>query len=94
MPTTTLFNRTGTSVALTSRWIAAARAHESARRDRLFADPFAAALADTVGLGSGGGESRVVTPFLDALILQAVRTSCRSTCLTLCALFAIVVNIC
>jgi methyltransferase (TIGR00027 family) len=75
MPTTTLLNHTGTAVALTSRWIAAARAHESARRDRLFADPFAAALADTAGLGAGGGESRVVTPFLDALILQAIRAS-------------------
>ena len=31
-------------VALTSRWIAAARANESARPDRLFNDPFAATL--------------------------------------------------
>lgn len=38
------------SVGLTSRWMAAARARESTRADRLFDDPFAAALAGPDGL--------------------------------------------
>jgi O-methyltransferase involved in polyketide biosynthesis len=38
-------------VALTSRWMAAARARESERPDRLFNDPLAAALAGPVGKG-------------------------------------------
>ena len=38
------------AVSLISRWIAAARAQESARPDRLFDDPFADALANAEGL--------------------------------------------
>src|SRR5215207_6472776 len=37
------------SVGLTSRWVAAARARESERLDRLFDDPLAAALAGSEG---------------------------------------------
>jgi methyltransferase (TIGR00027 family) len=37
------------TLGLTSRWVAAARAHESARADRLFDDPLAAALAGDEG---------------------------------------------
>src|SRR5215207_4963102 len=37
------------SVGLTSRWVAAARARESDRLDRLFDDPLAAALAGSEG---------------------------------------------
>jgi O-methyltransferase involved in polyketide biosynthesis len=37
------------SVSLTSRWVAAARARESERLDRLFDDPLAAALAGSEG---------------------------------------------
>jgi methyltransferase (TIGR00027 family) len=47
---------------MTARWIAAARAHESARWNRLFDDPFAAVLADkTLGVGGalGAGASAV-----------------------------------
>ena len=36
-------------VVLTSRWMAAARARESERPDRLFNDPLAAALAGPEG---------------------------------------------
>ena len=36
-------------VGLTSRWVAAARARESDRLDRLFDDPLAAALAGSEG---------------------------------------------
>src|SRR3989442_5397105 len=70
-----LSNGGGTAVALTSRWIAAARAHESARRDRLFDDPFAAALAGTEGLDSAGDGSPYLasTSFFDVLILRAIR---------------------
>jgi len=66
----------GTSVALTSRWIAAARAHESTRRDRLFDDPFAAALASAEGLSpaSQSSRSRASTALLDTLILRTIRT--------------------
>ncbi len=37
------------ALGLTSRWVAAARARESAREDRLFSDPLAAALAGDEG---------------------------------------------
>lgn len=66
------------AVALTSRWIAAARAQESARPDRLFNDPFAEALARAEGLESAGPRA-VRPPFLanpavrDALIVQGIR---------------------
>jgi hypothetical protein len=75
MSNTTLLNSTGNSVALTSRWIAAARAHESARPDRLFEDPFAAALASAEGLSPAGQSSlsRARTALLDTPILRAIR---------------------
>lgn len=76
MAKTALARSNETSVALTSRWIAAARAHESARRDRLFDDPFAAALASAKGLDLVGNNSlsRAGTSLLDALILRTIRT--------------------
>jgi methyltransferase (TIGR00027 family) len=61
-------------VALTARWIAAARANESARPDRLFDDPFAAALAGSRELSaSAGGGLRSGTSIVDDLIVQASR---------------------
>src|SRR5215208_2665019 len=57
-------------VALTSRWIAAARANESARPDRLFNDPFAAALADGVGASSPYQPGPAA---LDAATLRAIQ---------------------
>jgi len=61
-------------VALTARWIAAARAHESRRPDRLFDDPFAAALASSKELGAtAGGSLRAGVSILDDLIVQASR---------------------
>ncbi len=63
-----------TPVALTARWIAAARAHESARPDRLFDDPFAAALAGSRELGlSAAGALRAGVSVVDQLIVQASR---------------------
>ena len=41
-------------IAPTSRWMAAARARESERADRLFDDPLAAALAGPRGLRLAG----------------------------------------
>jgi methyltransferase (TIGR00027 family) len=62
------------AVALTARWIAAARAHESARPDRLFDDPFAAALAGSSALGvTARGALRPGTSVVDDLIVQASR---------------------
>ena len=42
-------NTTGNSLGATARWTAAARAQETQREDRLFSDPWAAALAGTEG---------------------------------------------
>jgi methyltransferase (TIGR00027 family) len=62
-------------VALTARWIAAARAHESARPNRLFDDPFAAALADSTELGLATGRALGAgASVVDELIVQASRT--------------------
>jgi methyltransferase (TIGR00027 family) len=44
-------------LASTAHWTAAVRAKESAREDRLFNDPWAAALAGTTGLAWIGGRS-------------------------------------
>jgi methyltransferase (TIGR00027 family) len=61
-------------VALTARWIAAARANESARPNRLFDDPFAAALAESTELGIAGARAlRAGASALDDLIVQANR---------------------
>jgi methyltransferase (TIGR00027 family) len=61
-------------VALTARWIAAARAHESARPNRLFDDPYAAALAGSATLGAAtGGVLRAGAVAVDDLIVQASR---------------------
>jgi methyltransferase (TIGR00027 family) len=61
-------------VALTARWIAAARAHESARPNRLFDDPFADALAGSGALGvTTGGALRAGVSVVDDLIVQASR---------------------
>lgn len=67
--------------ASTAKWIAAARANESARPDRLFSDPFAGALAGEAGAGilarseaASGGENPflpVRTRYLDDLLLAA-----------------------
>lgn len=65
-------------VALTSRWMAAARAHESERAQRLFFDPLAAALAEPEGFTwldatepaarAGGPAGPLVGPGLYAVI--------------------------
>jgi methyltransferase (TIGR00027 family) len=61
-------------VALTSRWIAAARANESARANRLFDDPFAAALAANAALGGAAvGALRAGIRAVDDLIVQSNR---------------------
>jgi methyltransferase (TIGR00027 family) len=61
-------------VGLTARWIAAARAHESARPDRLFDDPFADALAGSSELAvATGGALRSGMSVVDDLIVQASR---------------------
>jgi methyltransferase (TIGR00027 family) len=74
-------------IAATSRWMAAARARESERADRLFNDPLAAVLAGPDGFawlermksaaGSGGPELYPVirTRFFDEFLLEACRTS-------------------
>ncbi len=61
-------------VALTARWIAAARANESARPNRLFDDPYAEALAGIgqVG-GTTGGALRAGVSAIDDLIVQTSR---------------------
>ena len=63
-------------VTLTSRWIAAARANESARPDRLFDDPFAAALAGAAGLRAFGASTPYLAGpyFLDALTVGTIHT--------------------
>ena len=61
---------TAPPVALTSRWIAAARANESARPDRLFNDPFAAALSDGAGATS---PYQPAPAALDAVTLGAIQ---------------------
>ena len=61
------------AVSLTSRWIAAARAQESARADRLFDDPFADALATAEGLSPANEQPPAGTTFFDQLILRAIR---------------------
>jgi methyltransferase (TIGR00027 family) len=63
-------DRSAPPVALTSRWIAAARANESARPDRLFNDPFAAALSDGVGATS---PYQPAPSALDAVTLRAIQ---------------------
>jgi methyltransferase (TIGR00027 family) len=61
-------------VALTARWIAAARAHESARPDHLFDDPFAEALSGSAELRvTPGGPLRAGRSMIDELIVQASR---------------------
>lgn len=61
-------------VALTARWIAAARAHESARPDRLFDDPFAETLAASGAPGLAGGRAlRSGVSLVDDFIVQASR---------------------
>ncbi len=74
-------------VAPTSRWMAAARARESERADRLFDDPLAAALAgpegfawlermETAALSSGPGLYPVIrTRFFDDFLLDACKAS-------------------
>ncbi|MFB9240026.1 class I SAM-dependent methyltransferase [Plantactinospora siamensis] len=66
----------------TATWIAAARARESARADRLFADPWAESLAGSTGAAwltaserAGSGENRflpVRTRFFDDVLLDNV----------------------
>jgi methyltransferase (TIGR00027 family) len=67
--------QTGTRpVALTARWIAAARANESARPDRLFDDPYAEILAGIGQVGGTGGSSlRAGVSAVDDLIVQTSR---------------------
>ena len=73
-------------VSPTSRWMAAARARESERADRLFDDPLAAALAGSEGFawlermepaaGPGGGPGLyavIRTRFFDDFLLDACR---------------------
>ncbi len=75
-------------IAPTSRWMAAARARESERTDRLFYDPLAAAFAGPEGFawlermeptaGSGGGPGLyavIRTRFFDDFLLDACRAS-------------------
>jgi methyltransferase (TIGR00027 family) len=72
---------TAAPFAGTARWIAAARARESARPDRLFDDPYAAALAGPAGVAAmeaseraAGGENRflpVRTRWFDDVLLDA-----------------------
>lgn len=77
------------SLALTARWMAAARARESWRADRLFDDPFAEALAGDEGFSwlrmldlsagifaPGPGLYAVVrTRFFDEFLISALRES-------------------
>jgi methyltransferase (TIGR00027 family) len=59
-------------VGMTARWIAAARAHETARFHPLFDDPFAAALAADTELGVGGAWSAGAST-VDDLIVATTR---------------------
>lgn len=61
------------SVGLTSRWVAAARARESQRLDRLFDDPFAAALAGPEGF-AWLDELERVQPWGEPALYIVVRT--------------------
>jgi methyltransferase (TIGR00027 family) len=76
MESTTEARSEGAAVALTSRWIAAARAHESARDDRLFYDPFADSLARVAHFRSPSskGRPKTVSLLFDSLILRSLRT--------------------
>jgi methyltransferase (TIGR00027 family) len=59
---------------MTARWIAAARAHESARANPLFDDPFAAALAADAGLGAAIGDAWPAgASIVDNLIVSTTR---------------------
>jgi O-methyltransferase involved in polyketide biosynthesis len=72
-------------ISATSRWMAAARARESERTDRLFDDPLAAALAgpqgfawlermETAARSDGPGTYPVIrTRFFDDFLLDACR---------------------
>jgi methyltransferase (TIGR00027 family) len=71
------------AIGLTARWVAAARARETARADRLFEDPFAADLAGDDGFRLLGELSRasttdaylpIRTRFFDDYLLDAVRS--------------------
>src|SRR5687768_9152411 len=74
-------------IGQTARWVAAARALESQRPDRLFHDPFAAALAGAEGitfLRTIGPTAAVVTAylalrtrFLDDLLRETVAAGTR-----------------
>lgn len=57
------------SLASTARWIAAVRAHESRREDRLFHDPWAAALAGAEGEAWIAGRGNA--PALAAITIRA-----------------------
>jgi methyltransferase (TIGR00027 family) len=70
------------ALGLTARWVAAARARETARSDRLFEDPFAAELAGDDGFRLLGELSRpstteaylpIRTRFFDDFLLGAAR---------------------
>ena len=80
MPST---NSGGNPLASTAYWIAAIRAHESKRSDRLFNDPWAALLAGQVGPGwfdrmptelNSGNEIVIAirTKFFDDFLSRAV----------------------
>jgi methyltransferase (TIGR00027 family) len=72
-------------------WIAAVRARESARADRLFDDPFAARLAGERGVATmaaseraSGGENRFIpvrVRWFDDAVLRAVADGCRQVVL-------------
>lgn len=70
-------------LAATARWTASARAQESAREDRLFYDPWAAALAGPEGMAwleqRGGSVASMVirTRFFDDFLIAAAQTGIR-----------------
>ena len=71
-------SETNLPLASTARWTAAARAHESERSDRLFFDPWAAALAGEEGAAWMAGRTAdkilpmvVRTRFFDDFLLRA-----------------------
>ncbi|MFD0358987.1 class I SAM-dependent methyltransferase [Streptomyces sp. NPDC127110] len=69
------------AVSRTAQWTAAARALETEREDRLFADPYARTVADTIGFDlleryAGAGTVpflAIRTTYLDRAIVRAVR---------------------
>jgi methyltransferase (TIGR00027 family) len=66
----------------TARWIAAARARESARGDRLFDDPWAAELAGRHGLemlaaGEGGGQPNCFLPVRTRFFDDVLAAACK-----------------